>query len=180
MVFKGVGLTVSPKWRCLQPRAEHVPRGAGRSLMIPKGLPGVLEPLAKAGLGGVFSSNRLPILRQVLATLRIGALVSLLPALSEHLGACRVVLHLALHSKVTLHPTTAAQEKRQEQQRRAFGPHDCHPLEYRWGELLPARCEDCLARRGGGRRCSAAEGPWEALGRTRRTLRGATRAGALH
>jgi hypothetical protein len=77
---------------------------------IPKGLPGVLKPLARAGLGGVFSSNRLPVFHEVLATLRIGALVSLLPALSEHLGACRVVLHLPLHSKVALRLSAGTQE----------------------------------------------------------------------
>jgi hypothetical protein len=62
-------------------------------LAIPKCLPSA-EPLSKAGFGGVFSSNRLPVLHEVLATLSIGALVSLLPALSEHLRACRVVLYL--------------------------------------------------------------------------------------
>ena len=78
-------------------------------LAIPKGLPGVLEPLAKAGVGGVFSSNRLPVLHEVLATLSIGALVSLLPALSEHLRACRVVLYLPLHSTVALGLPTGTQ-----------------------------------------------------------------------
>jgi hypothetical protein len=58
-------------------------------LAIPKGLPGVLEPLAGARLGGVFRSNRLPVLHEVLATLSVSALVSLLPALSEHPGACQ-------------------------------------------------------------------------------------------
>jgi hypothetical protein len=44
-------------------------------LAIPKGLPGVLQLLAKAGFGGILGSDCLPILHQVLATLRIGALV---------------------------------------------------------------------------------------------------------
>lgn len=79
-------------------------------LAIPKGLPGVLEPLAKAGLGGVFSSNRLPVLHEGLATLSISALVSFLPALSEHLRACRVVLHLLLHSTVALRLPAGTQE----------------------------------------------------------------------
>jgi hypothetical protein len=77
---------------------------------IPKGLPGVLGPLATAGLGGVFSSNRLPVLHEVLATLSVGALVSLLPALSEHLRACRVVLYLPLHRTVALRLPAGTQE----------------------------------------------------------------------
>ena len=84
--------------------------GCWKDLAIPKSLPGVLEPLAMAGLGGVFSSNRLPVLHEVLATLRIGALVSLLPALSEHHGACRVVLHFPLHSTVALRLPAGTQE----------------------------------------------------------------------
>ena len=77
---------------------------------IPKGLPGVLEPLAKAGLGGMLGSDCLPVLHEVLATLSIGALVSLLPALSEHLRACRVVLYLPLHSTVALRLPAGTQE----------------------------------------------------------------------
>ena len=58
-------------------------------LAIPKGLPGVLEPLAKAGFGGILGSDCMPILHQVLATLRMGALISLLTALSIFVHANR-------------------------------------------------------------------------------------------
>jgi hypothetical protein len=70
----------------------------------------MLKPLAKARLGGILGSDCLPVLYEVLATLRIGALVSLLPTLSEHLCAGRVVLHLLLHSTVALGLRTGTQE----------------------------------------------------------------------
>ena len=83
-------------------------------LAIPKGLPGVLRAARRGWARRRVRSNRLPVLHEVLATLSVSALVSLLPALSEPPGACRVVLHLPLHSMVALRLSAGTQEKRHE------------------------------------------------------------------